>query len=244
MAVYERPKFLLAGDCAVTVELSDEISPEINTRIRQLSGALERERVPGVIDLVPTYRSLLVYYDPLRLGLPALQAHVLSLAELGDVMLPAPKVLQIPTCYGGAHGPDMPFVADHTGLHAEEVASIHASMDYLVYMMGFNTGFPYLGGMPARIAAPRLETPRTSVPAGSIGIAQRQTGIYPVESPGGWQLIGRSPIRLFDPSREPPVSVEAGDYLRFVRIDERQYVEIEREVQSGRYQLVVIDKIS
>jgi inhibitor of KinA len=138
----------------------------------------------------------------------------------------------------------MPFVADYTGLDAEEVAVIHAGTDYLVYMMGFNTGFPYLGGMSARIAAPRLETPRTSVPAGSIGIAQQQTGIYPVESPGGWRLIGRSPIRLFDPSREPPVSVEAGDYLRFVQIDEHQYLEVEREVQSGRYQLAVLERTS
>jgi inhibitor of KinA len=164
---------------------------------------------------------------------------VLSLAESGSVTLPAPKVLQIPTCYGGPYGPDMPFVAAHTGLDPAEIAAIHAGTDYLVYMMGFNTGFPYLGGMSARIAAPRLETPRTSVPAGSIGIAQQQTGIYPVESPGGWRLIGRSPVRLFDPSREPPVSVEAGDYLRFVPIDAQQYGAIERDVQSGRYQLRV-----
>jgi KipI family sensor histidine kinase inhibitor len=242
MAVYAEPKFLLAGDCAVTVELADEISPEINTKIRALGVALDRERVPGIVDLVPTYRSLLVYYDPMQLRLPELKDRILNLAHVEEAALPAPRVLHIPTRYGGDHGPDMDFVSRHTGLSADEVAAIHASTDYLVYMMGFNTGFPYLGGMSAQIAAPRLETPRTVVPAGSVAIAQQQTGIYPVESPGGWRLIGRSPVRLFDPRREPPVAVEAGDYLRFVPIDDAQYRDIEAQVTSGTYHFVVTEK--
>jgi KipI family sensor histidine kinase inhibitor len=151
-------------------------------------------------------------------------------------------VLHIPTHYGGEHGPDMEFVTRHTGLSEQEVVSIHAGTDYLVYMMGFNTGFPYLGGMSERIAVPRLETPRTVVPAGSVAIAQRQTGIYPVASPGGWRLIGRSPVRLFDAANEPPVAVEAGDYLRFVAINEEGYLDIEAQVQSGTYQFVVTHK--
>ncbi len=242
MAVYDQPRFLLAGDRAVTVELADEISPEINRKIRALGVALDRERVRGIVDLVPTYRSLLVYYDPMRLGLPELKDRILNLSHFEEAVLPPPRVLHIPTRYGGEHGPDMEFVSRHTGLSPDEVAAIHAGTDYLVYMMGFNTGFPYLGGMSAKIAAPRLETPRTVVPAGSVAIAQQQTGIYPVESPGGWRLIGRSPVRLFDPRREPPVAVEAGDYLRFVAIDEAQYREIEGQVTAGTYRFVVTEK--
>ena len=240
--VYDRPKFLPAGDRAVTVELADAISPEINTKIRELCVVLDRERVPGIVDLVPTYRSLMVCYDPVQIGLSELQDRILNLSEVKHVILPPPRVLQIPVRYGGEHGPDMEFVARHTGLSPDEVATIHSSTDYLVYMMGFNTGFPYLGGMSAKIAAPRLETPRTRIPPGAVGIAQQQTGIYPVESPGGWRIIGRSPVRLFDPTREPPVAVEAGDFMRFVPIDEQRYREIEEHVQSGTYRLVVTDK--
>lgn len=240
--MYDRPRFLPAGDRAVTVELADAISPEINTRIRELCAVLDREQVPGIVDLVPTYRSLLVCYDPVQIGLSELQHRILHLSEVEHVILPPPKVLQIPVRYGGEYGPDMEFVARHTGLSPDEVATIHSSTDYLVYMMGFNTGFPYLGGMSAKIAAPRLETPRTRIPAGAIGIAQQQTGIYPVESPGGWRIIGRSPVRLFDPTREPPVAVEAGDFMRFVPIDEQRYREIEAHVQAGTYRLVVTEK--
>jgi inhibitor of KinA len=242
MAIYAQPRFLLAGDHAVTVELADEIGPDINRKVRALSIALERERLRGIVDLVPTYRSLLVYYDPMQIDLPELQDRILSLTSVPQPALPRPRVLHIPTHYGGEHGPDLEFVSRHTGLDPEEVASIHAGTDYLVYMMGFNTGFPYLGGMSSRIAAPRLDTPRTSVPAGSVGIAQQQTGIYPVESPGGWRLIGRSPVRLFDPRRDPPVAIEAGDYVRFDQIDERQYREIEQQVQAGAFQFVVTDR--
>jgi KipI family sensor histidine kinase inhibitor len=242
MAIYTQPRFLLAGDRAVTVELADEISPDINRRIRALSVAIERQRVRGIVDLVPTYRSLLVYYDPMQIDLPELQDRILDLSSVEQAAVPRPRVLHIPTCYGGEHGPDLDFVARHASLPPEEVASIHAGTDYLVYMMGFNTGFPYLGGMSPRIAAPRLDTPRMAVPAGSVGIAQQQTGIYPVESPGGWRLIGRSPVRLFDARREPPVAIEAGDYVRFVQIDAARYREIEQQVQAGAYQFVVTEK--
>ena len=242
MAIYAQPRFLLAGDRAVTVELADEIAPDINRKVRALSLVLEREQLRGIVDLVPTYRSLLVYYDPLRIDLPELQDRISNLSAVPQPSLPRPRVLHIPTHYGGEHGPDLEFVSRYTGLAPEEVASIHAGAEYLVYMMGFNTGFPYLGGMSSRIAAPRLDTPRTSVPAGSVGIAQQQTGIYPVESPGGWRLIGRSPVRLFDARRDPPVAIEAGDYLRFVQIDDAQYREIEQQVQAGAYQFVVTDR--
>lgn len=243
MAIYDHPRLLPAGDRALTIELADEISPEVNTTIRALGMALGSLRLPGLVEIVPTYRSLLVYYDPLTLPTADLEARVLGLAGAKPSSLPPPRLLQIPTHYGGEHGPDMDFVARHTGLSPEEVAAVHSGTDYLVYMMGFNTGFPYLGGMSARLAVPRLDTPRTIVPAGSVAIAQQQTGIYPVESPGGWRIIGRSPVRLFNADREPPVAVEAGDYLRFVPIDERRYREIESDVQANAYQFVVTEKV-
>lgn len=242
MAIYEHPRLLPAGDRALTIELADEISPEVNSTIRALGMALAGEHLPGLVDIVPTYRSLLVYYDPLTLGLADLERRILELSGVEPASLPPPRLLHIPTHYGGEHGPDMEFVAQHTGLTAGEVAAIHSGTDYLVYMMGFNTGFPYLGGMSPRIAVPRLETPRTLVPAGSVAIAQQQTGIYPVESPGGWRLIGRSPLRLFNANREPPVAVEAGDYLRFVPIDEARYREIEADVKANTYRFVITEK--
>ena len=225
------------------VELGDEISPDINRRIRDLVLAIERRHVAGVVDLVPTYRSLLVYCDPLRVSLAELQREIAGLERhLGETPLPPPKVAEIPTCYGGWLGPDLEFVASHCKLTSDEVVRIHTSADYLVYMMGFTPGFTYLGGMSERIATPRLKTPRTLIPAGSVGIAQQQTGIYPVDSPGGWQLIGRTPVRLFDPQRDPPVVVEAGDYVRFAAIDRGAYDDIERQVLAGAYRLVVRER--
>ncbi|RPJ58957.1 MAG: 5-oxoprolinase subunit PxpB, partial [Acidobacteria bacterium] len=194
------PRILPAGDSGLVIEYGDRIDPAVNRRVRELFLALDQAAVPGVVDLVPTYRSLLVCYDPLAVSLGALSERVLDLdARRGELALAPPHVIDIPTVYGGEFGPDLGFVAQHNGLTEREVVEIHASADYLVYMMGFSPGFPYLGGMSERIAAPRLKTPRTAIPAGSVGIAQQQTGIYPVESPGGWQLIGRTPVRLFDP---------------------------------------------
>jgi len=147
----------------------------------------------------------------------------------------APRLGEIPTLYGGEYGPDIGAVAQHNGISEAEVISIHSGADYLVYMMGFLPGFPYLGGMSERIATPRLQTPRPSIPAGSVAIAERQTGIYPVESPGGWRIIGRTPVRLFDPGREPPVGIEPGDYLRFVPVDESGYADVQSRTRAGTY---------
>jgi len=231
------PRYLPAGDAAL-VEFGDAIDPAINRRVRDLLLAIERARPAGVRDLVPTYRSLLVLYDPLAVSYDGIRRQVADLADSATaVPAPPPNVVEIPTAYGGAFGPDLDFVASHNHLTPDEVIAIHAGTDYLVYMMGFSPGFTYLGGMSARIAAPRLKTPRTAIPAGSVGIAQQQTGIYPVESPGGWQLIGRTPVSLFDPRRTPPVLVEAGDYIRFVAVTLDEYAAIADDVSAGRWRL-------
>jgi KipI family sensor histidine kinase inhibitor len=234
--MYERPRYLLAGDQGLAVEFGDAIDPATNRRVHDLCLALDAARVPGILDLVPTYRSLLITYDPLVIGTAALEEAIEQVERgLSAAPAPSPRVLLVPTAYGGDFGPDLPFVASHNGLTEDEVVRIHAGTDYLVYMMGFSSGFPYLGGMSKRIATPRLTTPRTAIPAGSVGIAQTQTGIYPVQSPGGWQLIGRTPVVLFDERRQPPVLVEAGDYIRFVPISPREYEEVAAAIAAGTW---------
>ena len=220
--------------------MGDAISPEVNRRVKGLLDAIDKAVIEGVEALSPTYRSILVYYDPLKIPLEELKQRLSDLGRaLPDASSSEASIFEIPTLYGGEFGPDLDFVASHTGLSPEEVIRIHAGTDYLVYMVGFNPGFPYLGGMSEKIAAPRLETPRVKIPAGSVGIAEAQTGIYPLESPGGWRLIGRSPLKMFDPSRDPPALVEAGDLVRFVSINEARYQEIQGEVEAGRYRVTI-----
>jgi len=237
------PRYLPAGDQGIVAEFGDTIDPALNRRVRDLAVAVERARPPAVVDLVPTYRSLLVLYDGRLASFDQMRDALARIeADADSSPVPPPRVVDMPTCYGGDFGPDLAFVAVHAGLTPDEVVAIHTGAEYLVYMMGFTPGFTYLGGMSPRIAAPRLETPRTQIPAGSVGIAQRQTGIYPVDSPGGWQLIGRTPVRLFDPGRTPPVIVEAGDFVRFVPIDRAAYDELSQAVSRGRYVPTVRDK--
>jgi inhibitor of KinA len=218
------PRYLPAGDAALVVEFGDRIDEAINRRVHLLAHVLAQDPVPGLGEAVPTYRSLLVHYDPLQLGYGDVARLVRDrLGRMEDLRLPQPRLVEVPTLYGGEFGPDIAFVARHNGISVAEVIRIHSGVDYPVYMLGFTPGFPYLGGVAAAIAAPRLETPRSRVPAGSVGIAGRQTGIYPIESPGGWRIIGRTPLALFDPYRDPPALLAAGDRVRFLSISEAEY---------------------
>ena len=199
------PTVLPAGDSALVAEYGDVVDAGVNTRVRQLQRVLETGAPRGVIELVPTYRSLMVHYDPLALSYDAASAWIVEAAARVSDQCPAEaRTVDIPVLYGGEEGPDLADVAAMAGLREEDVVGLHASGAYLVFLFGFMPGFPYLGGLPPRLATPRLDTPRTVVPAGSVGIAGHQTGIYPTESPGGWRLIGRTPVRLFDPLRTPP----------------------------------------
>ena len=238
--IYEEPRFLPGGDKAIFVEFGDVIDPQVNRRVRHLMLATQKTGIPGVIEMVPTYRSLLVYFEPLQIRAQKLQETLCSLArQLMESELPKPKLVEIPTVYGGEYGPDLQFVASYNNLSVSEVVQIHTATPYLIYMIGFMAGFPYLGGMSPRIAAPRLETPRMKIPAGSVGIAGSQTGIYPAESPGGWRLIGRTPLQLFDPSQEPPALFQAGDYLIFVSITPEEFSNIKEAVENHTYSLKV-----
>lgn len=217
-------RFLDGGESCLVVELGDAIDVALNRQVRALDLALEQARVKGVLEAVPTYRSLAIYYDPLTIQRDTLRQQVASLYDsLGHQDDQMPRVVEVPTVYGGAYGPDLEFVARHSGLSPDEVVRLHSEPLYHVYMLGFLAGFPYLGDLAERLTVPRLSTPRLKVPAGSVGIGGRQTGIYPVESPGGWRIIGRTSLRLFDPSVEPPTPILPGDKVRFVRIDPHEY---------------------
>ena len=238
MPLFNELSFRNGGDRSLFVEVGDEITPEVNQGIRNLLSAIDKADLAGVKALAPTYRSILVYYDPLSVAPDTLKEQIAGLyGNLEDAELGGAKIVEIPTLYGGEYGPDIDFVASHNGINEAEVVEVHTGSDYLVYMVGFNPGFPYLGGMSEKIATPRLPTPRVRMVPGSVGIAERQTGIYPLASPGGWRVIGRSPIRMFDPGREPPSLVMAGDLVRFTSIDEARYREIEGEVEAGTYKV-------
>lgn len=240
MPLFSDLNFQYGGDRSLFVEVGDEITPEVNRGIRNLLSAIDGAEIAGIQALAPTYRSILVYYDPLTVGTEALKEQISGLyGSLQDAEVGGAKIVEIPTLYGGEFGPDIDFVASHNGISEAEVVEVHTGSDYLVYMVGFNPGFPYLGGMSEKIATPRLPTPRVRMVPGSVGIAERQTGIYPLASPGGWRVIGRSPVKMFDPGREPPSLVQAGDLVRFTSIEEARYREIEREVEAGTYRVAI-----
>lgn len=224
MSAKEPPRYVPVGDAAILIEFGDRIDEAVNRRVRSLAATLAQEPLHGLIEAVPTYRSLLLHYDPLHLDYVTLERWARErLEQSGALALPEPRQVEIPTVYGGPYGPDLNFVARHNGLSAQEVIRIHSGTAYPVFMIGFTPGFPYLGGVDAAIAAPRLETPRTQVPAGSVGIAGQQTGVYPLASPGGWRIIGRTPLRLFDPHTDPPALLAPGDRVRFVPILEEEF---------------------
>ena len=220
LSVY--PRIVPVGDSAILIELGSEIDPEINSQIYFPVAAIERSQLAAIVELIPAYRSLLVNYDPLvsRYGeMVALLDELVAGNAASEVDTGTATIIELPVVYGGEDGPDLDTVADNAGLSIRDVIEIHSGVDYRVYMIGFAPGFPYLGGLDERIATPRLKTPRISVPAGSVGIAESQTGVYPNASPGGWQLIGRTARQLFDVASESPSLITPGSLVRFVPVD-------------------------
>ena len=201
------------------VRLGDRIDPLINRRVHALATQITGAGIRGVIETVPAYASLLVHYDPFQLDYPVVENLVKEqICQIQDLLLPEPRQVEIYTRYGGEDGPDLAFVAQYHGLDEAQVITLHSAVQYQVYFIGFMPGFAYLGGLPEILATPRLEKPRLQVPAGSVGIAGAQTGIYPCSSPGGWQLIGRTELALFNPNRIPPALLAPGDRVRFIPI--------------------------
>jgi KipI family sensor histidine kinase inhibitor len=230
-------KFLPAGDKCIQVNLGDEISLEIHQKVRKYLKALEEGNVPGVTELVPTYCGINIYYNPLESSYDLIMTELTRLSgSFLEMEPPRPQVVEIPTCYEGKFGTDLAFVAEHNGLTPPEVIQLHSQPEYLIYMLGFSPGFCYLGGLPKKIATPRLAQPRAHIPAGSVGIAGSQTGIYPVESPGGWRIIGKTPIQLYNPYRENnQILLKAGDYIKFVPISEDEFNVILHEIKEDKY---------
>lgn len=207
-----------AGDQAFLVRFGNEISPALGERVFAAASALDRNRPPWLVDLVPAYASLLAVFDAAAVAPETVSAWIRdAIARPATAAAPHRKVI-VPVVYGGEAGRDLEEVARETGLSEDAVVACHVGRDYLVYMLGFKPGFPYMGILPERLRLPRLRVPRTRVPAGSVGIAGLQTGIYPVESPGGWRIIGRTTLRLFDPSKEEPFLFRPGDQVRFERV--------------------------
>jgi len=218
------PRILPCGDSAVTVELGDRISRQVNDRVVALGRALAD--LPGLIAVVPTYRSLFVQYDPWEISYESLRTEIelrLASGHAGGPRRRDGPVRELPVCYDPRVAPDLEEVARLHGLSPGEVAELHAAPAYRVCMLGFTPGFLFLGGLDRRLHTPRLPEPRARVPAGSVGIAGAQTGAYAIASPGGWRLIGRTPLRLFDPGRSPPTRAEPGDTVRFVPISLDEY---------------------
>ncbi len=220
--LYEKPLYRLMGDRSVLVELGDEISPAVNQKVREIFVGLDQQAIDGILELVPGYRSLLVVYNPLRIDLKELKKQIdETLGQLDTSQLPTFKTVEIPVVYGEEYGPDLDWVAEFQKITPAEVIELHTQPIYRVYMIGFMPGYTYLGEVPDALVTPRRETPRTHVPRGSVGIAQKQTGIYPVESPGGWQIIGQTPVGLFDPQQNPPSLLEMGDQVKFYAISKK-----------------------
>jgi KipI family sensor histidine kinase inhibitor len=208
----------LAGDSMVIVEIEPAIDPVVNERAIELGERIARRGVAGVRDIVPGYCTVGVHFDPLRTDLAALEQ---AIEDEGRVVervetLPPRDIVEIPAAYGGADGPDLQAVADISGLSPDEVVAIHSSVTYRVYMLGFVPGFTYMGRVDPRIVAPRHRVPRERVEAGSIGIAGKQTGVYPIATPGGWQIVARTTVKMFDPDRQPASLLKPGDLVRFV----------------------------
>jgi len=224
-------RLVQAGDACVVVELEARIDPVVNARAIALADAVRSAAIRGVRDVVPTYRTVAVYFDPLRTNHAELEARLHSEARrCEDVAIEDRQPVTVPVCYGGDLGPDLPAVAAFAGLSADHVVAIHSGSTYRVFMLGFVPGFAYLGVVDPWIAAPRHATPRVRVPAGSVGIAGLQTGIYPAETPGGWQLIGRTPVKPFDVNRPEPFLFKPGDRVRFSAIERAEY---DRMVRSA-----------
>lgn len=221
------PRFTTLSDRALVVHLGDRIDSSTFRSVRSLTRQLEGQPPGGMIEYVPAFTTVAIYYDPLHTSEVELSSCINDLlSRLDSSSEPPPRIVEIPVCYGGEFGGDLEFVASHTKLPPQEVIEIHSSAHYLVHMIGFAPGFPYLGGISSRIAAPRRSSPRLKIPAGSVGIAGDQTGIYPLETPGGWQLIGRTPLALFRPEHDPPSLLQAGDIVRFRPITPEEFREI------------------
>lgn len=236
-------KLMPAGDSALVVEFGDKIDENVNAHVHALARKIEEQHIEGIVEVVPTFRSVLVQYDVFVCSYSKISDMILGLADhLDGFDKTTKKIVKIPCCYGARFGPDLADMEKLTGLDRDEIIAIHSATDYKIYMLGFLPGFVYLGGLDKRIEVPRLKTPRVKIRKGAVGIGGNQTGIYPMDSPGGWRLMGATPIDLYDENREPPILLAAGEYIRFVPISILDYYDIRQEILKGTYRLEVVEE--
>ena len=228
-------RFLPAGDTALVVEFGDAIDPALSERVLALAGRIRGAALSGVIDTVPTFRSLMVHYDPTATSGAQVAADIRALIDGAHSSRGQRRLWRLPACYAAPCAPDLEKVAQRTGLRSADVVERHADTRFHVYMIGFVPGYPYMGDLPAELCLPRRADPRTRVPAGSIAIASCLTAVYPIESPGGWHLIGATPVCLFDTSSERPSLLAPGDAVRFEPISFDEHEAIRAAVAAGRY---------
>lgn len=227
--LYERARFRISGDRSLLAEYGTGVDQAVNDKVRRMANLIMNRKLPGIEAAVPSYCTLSVHYNPLRTGFAELRDLLWSLEnELDNADIPGPSTIDIPVCYGKEFGPDIDFVAQHNSISVDNVIQFHTGSAYHIFAIGFAPGFCYLGGLNPRLYAPRLETPRVQVAAGSVGIAGVQTGVYPLASPGGWRLIGRTPLRLFAPERPHPILYQAGDTIRFRSVSSDEFNHISR----------------
>lgn len=234
-------RFLAAGDSAMVVEFGKTIEDELNRKVHAMSCWIEAKEIPGVTEVIPTFRSLMVCYD----------YHVIKFARLKEILeqfdtalsdteKSIKKIRKVPCCYGARFGVDLADMEKITGIDRDEIIRIHSSVDYKIYMLGFLPGFVYLGGLDKRLEVPRLKTPRIKIQPGAVGIGGSQTGVYPIASPGGWRLIGGTPLDFYNPDREHPILCEAGEYIRFVPVNIDEYYDIRNMVLKGTYRMDIM----
>ena len=237
--IFNIPKIKLAGDSAVIVDIGDSIHPEVNSKVHDFCSTLENNKPTWVREIIPAYKGLLIYFNPLGIELSELNLYINeNYNKISESNITNNKLIIIPTYYGGEFGPDLNKVINHTNLSKNEVIKTHSSVNYLVYAIGFSPGFPYLGGLPEKLNTPRLKNPRIKIPAGSVAIAETQTGIYPSATPGGWQIIGKTPLKLFDPKRTPPGLLNPGDRIKFEPIKSiKLYKTLEKQISLNKYKI-------
>lgn len=232
-----RPRFLPAGDTALVVEFGREIDRAVSERVLGLRDRVQAAALAGVVELVPSFRSLMVHYDPVRTSSARLTSSLRELLQSRGSAERPTRLWRIPVCYEGQHAPDLEEVARRTGMDAAAVVRLHAQTRYHVYMIGFLPGYPYLGDLPEALRLPRRSDPRVRVPAGAVAIAAGMTGVYPVESPGGWHLIGNTPVRLFDAAQPQPALLAPGDAVCFEPISAVEHDRLRRRIQAGEWQV-------
>lgn len=236
-------KYLPAGDRAMVVEFGNAIDADMNNQVHGLAEKIREKKLKGVEEAVPAFRSLLIYYNPLYTSFERLKKELKDYSsDAAGLSGRKKRILKIPCCYGARFGIDLKDMEEYTGLDRDEIIDIHSSVDYKIYMMGFLPGFVYLGGLDERLHIPRLAAPRVKIQPGAVGIGGNQTGVYPLASPGGWRLMGGTPVDFYNPDRQEPILCKAGEYIRFVPISIDDYYDIRRMIVKNQYQIEITEE--